>query len=92
MAPGTRDVARRELLRRQLAEPDFPLVAPNLQVDVDDVVVRDGDAAQPVGDPERAHLIRGRVVPDDPGTVVPLLDPVRPAGELQPSSVHAPGR
>ena len=48
VAPGARDVAGREQLRRQLAEADLPLVAPDLQVDVDDVVVRDRDAAQPV--------------------------------------------
>ena len=44
----------------------LPLVAPDLQVDVDDVVVRDGDAAKRVRDRERARLVAGVEVPDDP--------------------------
>ena len=53
VAPGAQHVAGRDQRGRQLAEADLPLVAPDLQVDVDDVVVGDRDAAQPVVDAER---------------------------------------
>ncbi len=51
--------------RRQGAEAGLPLVSPDLEVDVDDVVVGRGEAAQPVGDREGAHLGARAVVPDD---------------------------
>ena len=71
MSPGAID------RRRQPAEPDLPLVAPDLQVHVDDVVVRGRDAAQPVADAEAAPLRRRSVVPDDPHAVLGLRRPVR---------------
>ena len=76
MAPGPLDVPRREQLGRELRQSGLPLVAPDLQVDVDDVVVRGGDAAQAVADAEDALLGRRAVVPDDPHAVVPALDSV----------------
>ncbi len=63
--------------RPQLREPDLPLVAPDLQVDVDDVVVGDGEPAEPVADRERALLGRGAVVPDDAEPAVRIGGPER---------------
>ncbi len=55
----------RGLGRGQSAERLLPLGAPDLEIDVDDVVVGDGDAPEAVVDVERAELVGGLVVPDD---------------------------
>ena len=55
--------------RGQPAERLLPLVAPDLQVHVDDVVVGDGQAVERVADRERPRQ-DGRVVPDDPEPAV----------------------
>ena len=52
--------------RGQPIEPDLPLTAPHLQVHVDDVVVGDGQAGEPIADGERPPLVGSVVVPDDP--------------------------
>ena len=70
MAPGADDLARRDQRRRELAEPDLPLVAPDLEVHVDDVVVRRGHPAQPVVDPEAPRLRLRAVVPHDSHALV----------------------
>ena len=62
--------ARKLDRRGQPPEPLLPLVAPDLQVHVDDVVVGDREPSQPVADRERPRGERG-VVPDDP---VPSVD------------------
>ena len=64
--------------RRQLPQPDLPLVAPDLEVDVDDVVVGDREPADAVADDERPRLGRGAVVPDDPHRVADRCDAERP--------------
>ncbi len=56
----------------------LPLVAPDLQVDVDDVVVCDRDPAERVRDGERARLVAGVEVPDDARGVAAPFDPERP--------------
>ena len=66
MAPGPQHVAGGDHRRGQLVQADLPLIAPDLEVDVDDVVVGDGEAAQPVVDAEPPLLVGGLVVPDDP--------------------------
>jgi hypothetical protein len=70
VAPRADDVAGCHQRRRELAEPHLPLVAPDLDVDVDDVVVGRRDSAEPVVDPEPALLGGGLVVPDDSGRLV----------------------
>ena len=60
MAPGALDATGRRELGGEPAEPLVPLVAPDLQIDVDDVVVGDRHPAQPVADRERPRLARGR--------------------------------
>ena len=67
--------------------------APDLEVDVDDVVVGDRDAREPVADRERADLAGRLEVPDDAlarcrSRTVPKV----PGGSALPSSVQAPGR
>ena len=74
LAPGAQDLARRRLDPDESEERLLPLVAPDLQVHVDDVVVRDGDLAQRVRDRERARLVARVEVPDDPHRVAALLD------------------
>ena len=74
MAPDTprrpaRGPRQREL-GGQLLERLVPLVAPDVQVDVDNVVVGDGEVAQAVADRERARLRERLVVPDDPVAAV----------------------
>ncbi len=76
MTPGTGDLARSQNRSRQAAEAGLPFVAPDLQVDVHDVVVGDGQAAHPVVDPEAPLLRRGVVVPDDPDAALCSSDPV----------------
>jgi hypothetical protein len=75
--PGALDVAGRDQRRRELAEPDLPLVAPDLQVDVDDVVVGDREPAEAVVDAEPPRLVRRLVVPDDPDPLVSARRPER---------------
>ena len=70
MPPGADDVARRDQRGRELAEPDLPLVAPDLDVHVDDVVVGRRDPAQPVVDPEAPRLRLRSVVPHDSHALV----------------------
>ncbi len=50
----------------QLLQGLVPLVAPDVEVDVDDVVEGHGEVAQPVADRERARLRERLEVPDDP--------------------------
>ena len=57
MTPGAQYLARRGQRRGQLLEAHLPLVAPDLEVDVDHVVVGDRDPAQRVAHLERAHLV-----------------------------------
>ncbi len=42
----------------ELAESLLPVVAPELDVDVDDVVVGDGEPLEPVGELERPLLVQ----------------------------------
>jgi hypothetical protein len=66
MAPGAEDLPRCALGGGEAAERLLPLRAPDLQVHVHDVVVRDGNAREPVVDVKGAELVGGLVVPDDP--------------------------
>ena len=59
------------------AEALLPLVAPDLEVDVDDVVVRDGEAGEAVADREGAGLVRRLEAPDDAGAAAEVLDAER---------------
>jgi hypothetical protein len=76
VTPGAQHLAGRDERRGELVEADLPLVAPDLEVHVDDVVVRDREPAQAVMDAEPARLVRGSVVPDDPDPVLGLRRPV----------------
>ncbi len=78
LPPGAKDLPRRRLDPHEAGERLLPLVAPDLQVDVDDVVVRDGDPAERVRDGECAGLVAGVEVPDDPRRVAAPLDAERP--------------
>ena len=78
LPPGAEDLPRRRLDADEAEERLLPLVAPDLQVDVDDVVVRDRHPAERVRDGERARLVAGVEVPDDPHRVAAPLDPERP--------------
>ncbi len=75
MAPGADDVARAAHRRSEPAQALLPLVAPDLEVDVDDVVVADREAREPVVDDERPLLdaVR-REAPDDPRPPAEVLD------------------
>jgi hypothetical protein len=75
VAPRPLDAAGRDQRRRQPREPLLPLVAPHLQVHVDDVVVGDGHPEEAVVDAERPVLRGGLVVPDDPQALVCLRCP-----------------
>jgi hypothetical protein len=70
MPPGATGGGRRHQRRGQPTEPRLPLVAPDLQMDVDDIVIGDGQPAQAVVDRERALLGEGSVVPHDARRVV----------------------
>jgi hypothetical protein len=72
MPPRARHLSGCDEARGETAEPDLPLVSPDLQVDVDDVVIRGRQPAQPVADPEGALLGQGPVMPDDPKSLVGL--------------------
>ena len=67
VAPGADDVAGPAHRRGQAPEPLLPLVAPDLEVHVDDVVVAHGEPGHPVVDEERTLLgAVGLESPDDP--------------------------
>ena len=72
MPPGAGDVAGSDQTGGERAEADLPLVSPDLQVDIDDVVVGRRDAAQAIVDLECPFLREGLVVPDDPEATVGL--------------------
>ena len=74
LAPPAQDLPGRRLDADEAIERLVPLVAPDLQIDVDDVVVRDRDAAQRVRDREGARLIARVEVPDDACAVTALFD------------------
>ena len=74
--PGERDRTRQHHLRAQVVDGHGPVISPDLEVDVDDVVVGDREPAEAVGDRERADAAVLPVVPDDPNPVVALLDAV----------------
>ena len=75
LAPPAQDLPGGRLDADEAIERLAPLVAPNLQIDVDDVVVCDRDAAQRVRDREGPRLIARVEVPDDAGAVTALFDP-----------------
>ncbi len=77
LAPPAQDLPGRRLDADEAIEWLVPLVAPDLQIDVDDVVVRDRDAAQRVRDREGTRLIARVEVPDDPCAVTTLFDTER---------------
>jgi hypothetical protein len=85
VAPNASDPTWGDERSRQLREPHFPLVAPNPDIDIDHVVVRDRDPAEPVVDAKASLLERSAVVPDNPNAVVCPRDaePARLAGALQ---------
>ena len=74
LPPALEDPARRVLRRDEAGERLVPLVAPDLEVHVHDVVVRDGDATERVRDRERPRLVRRVEVPDDAHAVVRALE------------------
>ena len=78
LPPRAEDLPRRRLDADEAGERLLPLIAPDLQVDVDDVVVRDRHPAERVRDGERARLVAGVEVPDDPRRVAAPLDAERP--------------
>jgi hypothetical protein len=63
--PGAHDSARTGHRRRQPPEALLPLVAPDLQVHVDDVVVGDRETGEAVPDRERPRLTARLEAPDD---------------------------
>ena len=77
MTPRADDVPGPGHRRREPSQALLPLVAPDLEIHVDDVVVADGQPAQAVADRERPCLVRRLVAPDDPGTLVEVADAVR---------------
>ena len=77
LSPGAEDLARSRLDAHEAGERLRPLVAPDLEVDVDDVVVRDRDPLQRVRDRERTRLVARVEVPDDPHRVAASLDAER---------------
>src|SRR5581483_9667469 len=80
MAPRAHHASRRGEARRQAPETLLPFAAPDLQVDVDDVVVGDGEPVHVVPKLEDPRLVGGAVVPDDAHTVRELRHPVRARG------------
>ena len=89
--PGPHDAAGRGEGRRELAEALFPLVAPDVQVDVDDVVISNGESAQAVAQLERAGLVGCAVVPDDARVAVELRHSVGP-GCVRTAELRAAAR
>ena len=80
IAPGADDLPRRGEGRGELIEPDPPFAAPDVEVHVDDVVVRHCEPAQLVADLEGPVLVERAVVPDDPSLPVEVCDPVGARG------------
>ena len=83
MSPCADDVARPGHRGRQLPEALLPLVAPDPEVDVHDVVVRDREAGEAVADGEGSRLVRRLEAPDDSHAAAEVLDAERagrPAG------------
>ena len=78
LAPSLEDPCRRALDRDETRERLGPLVSPDLEVDVDDIVVRDRDPAQRVRDRERTRLVARVEVPDDAYVVAAPHDAERP--------------
>ena len=68
-----RDRPRQHHLRAEVIDGHGPVISPDLEVDVDDVVVGDREPAEAVGDRESADAAVCAVVPDDPHLVVALL-------------------
>jgi hypothetical protein len=66
--------------RRQLAELLLPFFAPDLQVDVDNVLIRDCEPTQTVPDGEGTDVRESPVVPDDPHAVGEPGHPKRVGG------------
>ena len=93
LAPRAEDLSRGRLDPDQPREACVPLVAPDLEVDVDHVVVGDRDPAQGVRDRERARLVDRVEVPDDPHRVAAALDAERSgAPRLEARLVALPER
>jgi hypothetical protein len=76
--PRANDVRGAGHRGRKAPEPLLPLVAPHLEVHVDDVVVRDREAGEAVADRERARLVRRVEPPDDADAPAEVADPERP--------------
>ena len=91
VAPRLEHRPGRDLGRSQPVERHLPLGAPDLEVDVDDVVVGHGNAPQPVVHGERAELVGGPVVPDDAERVAHLGRSVR-VGGVDAAELGAPSR
>ena len=83
MAPDTHDSAGRGERRCQARQPDRPLLAPNLKIDVNDIVVRHGEPGQPVPNVERPDLVERLEVPDDRHATRRLRDSERPWREIR---------
>ena len=64
----------------QFAHPDVPLISPDLQVDVDDVVIGHRQPGEGVLDGERPVLVSSPVMPDDPGHRPAVLNSKRSGG------------
>ncbi len=60
--PGGEDDPGRDLIGTHR-----PLIAPDLELEIGDVVVDPDDSSQPIHELERARLVAGVVVPDHPG-------------------------
>ncbi len=78
VAPGAHDVSRPRGCRREAAECLLPLVTPDLEVDVDDVVIADGEPGEAVADRECARLSRRLESPDDANSTSEIADSERP--------------
>ena len=78
VSPGAADVPGCDEHGGEPSEGFLPLVAPHSEVDVDDVVVGDGEAPNDVADLECPHLVGRVVVPDDAHAPAEISDPVRP--------------
>ena len=90
--PGPDDVARTGRRRGQPTQRLVPLVAPDLEIDVDDVVVGDRQAAHPIADLEGPDLVRRAVVPHDPLGVAVAGDAERPRRARAPQLDASTGR
>src|ERR671922_258662 len=82
MSPGSDHTTWPGDRRLQAPEPLAPLVAPDLKVHVDDVVVTDREPSEPVAHRVRPLLIGRPIAPHDADTSAEVDDPVctrRPA-------------